>query len=204
MYLVISYFDRQAIDRDRECGCKQTPKVDRTVLCIGGRNAVPTIHGYLSWLPADEVRFGFDVLLARAHVDSGRFVGPIDTSIQRRAQSMAQPKIWFDTTEAGYTGWTDATFAGVKAIRVMIDTSDAGFLSTPAYFARANSSIGLNSSFITAATPSTFTVIMHHITLSAAGAHAAISANFNATVAERAGVTVSWLAIEHEASPEIL
>jgi hypothetical protein len=189
MYLVIS----------RAAGCGGTA-VDLATLCPGVRNAIPLEAGSLSWKTVKEVRPGRDVLLARVLVSQGAFTGAPDTSIQRRAASMAQARTYSDATQAGQTGWgLPDQLSGEHAkspflvLQATVDTSDAGFVETPTYFARATGSLPAAAGYITASAPTSFT-----FALRLPGAYV-----FDVTAAslESTGVTIRWLAVELPPSP---
>jgi hypothetical protein len=193
MYLVISYDAAQPA----HCGCVETPAVDLVTLCPGAENPVLLIEGALSFKTVHEVRYGRDVLLARLLVSNGRFIGEADMSVQRHAASMAQPRVWSDVTQAGQTGWTDASGAGFQSIQATVDTSDSGFLDTPAYFVRVTPASGLMTSFIALASAASFTLVARPISESAFSTRlAAVNDGFSAVAAEKAGLAIAWLAIE--------
>jgi hypothetical protein len=193
MYLVIFYDAAQPA----HCGCVETPAIDLTTLCPGLENPVPLIGGALLFKTVNEVRPGRDVLLARVLVSNGQFIGDADTSVQRHAASMAQPRVWSDVTQGGQTGWMDTGSGGFPSIQAAVDTSDAGFLDTPAYFVRLTPVSGLMTSFIASASAASFTLVARPV--SAPGlltGLAALGDGFSAAAAENAGLVIAWLAIE--------
>jgi hypothetical protein len=174
MYLVLSG------NGESGCSCDDSPPP----LCA----AAEIEQGVLSWKTVNEVRPGIDVLLARALVAAGQLAGAIDTSIQLRAATMAQARIWSDQTLAGQTGWIDGNEAWVSNISAVVDTSDAGFVATPAYFAWLIQSSGVSEGFILKAGATSFTFVLREIV--------APSAKFDAATANSQGWTVQWFAVE--------
>jgi hypothetical protein len=131
-----------------------------------------------------------DVLLARALVAAGAIKGAIDTTIQTRAATMRQQRIWSDTTVSGQTGWTDSDSKIVPGIQVSIDTSDAGFLTTPTYIAQVSGGASLAAQSISSADNTGFTFQLY-FPASRLGANVP-----NAAKAESSGWTVTWFAAE--------
>jgi hypothetical protein len=181
MYLVISH----AAPQQEHCECVETPAIDLATLCPGVQNPVPLIEAALAWKKVNEVRPGHDVLLARVLVANGQFASGADTSLQRHAESLAQPRLWADVTTTGRTGWTDASSGNFDTIQATVDTSDAGFLATPAYFARVTPAAGLLTFFIESASATAFKVVARPI-----------HSRFSAAAAEKAGLVIVWQGIE--------
>jgi hypothetical protein len=187
MYLVIS-----ADGGSPACGAS----LDLRTLCPGSTNAVqlvtPAVFGgvgfVLSWKTVYEVRPGLDVLLARALITGGSLASPIDTSIRRRARSLAQPRMWSDATQPGSTGWTDFMTTPYRNIYATVDTSSAGFIVTPAYFPRLGGTSQPAASYILSAGPSSFTFAVQP-------AYEAGTAPV-APAAENEGWVVEWFAVE--------
>ena len=142
----------------------------------------------LSWKTVKEVRLGLDVLLARAVIADGKLAGKLDTSIQRRAATMAQPQIWSDSTQAGQTGWIDGTDGPLTTISAMVDTSDAGFVATPVYFAWLTGTFDTIEGFISTANATSFTFVLQQILLT--------HDKWNAATANGQGWTIQWFAVE--------
>jgi hypothetical protein len=184
MYLVIS---QSAVSN----GCTVTP--DLGTLCPGVRNPVPIEQGAFSWKTVTGVRPGIDVLLARVLIARGKLASAIDMSVQRPAASMAQPRIWSDVTQQGSTGWTDGIEMPLREMQATVDTSDAGFIVTPAYFARVDGASQVAAGFISSASPTGFTFVVRPALLQPAH-----ELTVNAGRAERAGWVVAWFAIERK------
>jgi hypothetical protein len=168
LYLVLS--------PEGECGCGGAAP-DLSTLCPGATTAQARVQATLAWKTVGEVMVERDVLLARALVAAGAIKGAIDTTIQTRAATMRQQRIWSDTTVSGQTGWTDSDSKIVPGIQVSIDTSDAGFLTTPTYIAQVSGGASLAAQSISSADNT--------------GANVP-----NAAKAESSGWTVTWFAAE--------
>jgi hypothetical protein len=181
MYLTISR-------NTTSTGCAGTP--DLATLCPGVRNPIPIEQGLLSWKTVTEVRLGKDVLLARVLIAGGRVASAVDTSVQRFAATLDQPLIWSDATLAGQTGWTDAQDPE-PVIWATVDTSDAGFVATPAYFAHLAGTSQVTVGFISAASAASFTFVVRY-TSTGPGA----GGQTEAAAAESAGWIITWLGIE--------
>jgi hypothetical protein len=181
MYLVLSGGARLPT-------CATTPDLD--ALCPGAMNATPIEAGDLEWKTVTEVRPGGDILLARMLFAGGQLASAVDTSIQRRAVTAFRPRTWSDATQRGQTGWIDVKGAKMREIQAVIDTSNAGFIATPAYFAYLSGGAPVAGAFIAAAVPTSFTFVVR---VSSAGARAT---KVNAAQAESAGWTVAWFAVD--------
>ncbi len=186
MYLTISNAS------GTKAGCTT---IDLATLCPGVRYADPIEAGSLSWKTVKEVSPGHDVLLARVLVSNGAFASPPDTSIQRRAASLASTRTWSDATQAGQTGWTtpaqfttEHSLSPFAFIQTTVDTSAAGFISRPAYFARVTGAPATSSGFITASAADSFTFALRITTKD--------NPKYTAASAESAGVAIEWLAVE--------
>jgi len=182
MYLVIS--------SGESCGCGGSP--DLATLCPGAANPVAIEKGALAWKLLGEVRLGHDVLLARALVSGGKIDGAVDSSIRRQAATLQQPRIWFDTTVPGQTGWSDVEGKILRVIQVTMDASDAGFLSTPVYIAQLTGTAEIAAQYISSAAATGFTFV---VTMQPPFPG---SATPNAGQAESSGWTVSWFAVEQQ------
>jgi hypothetical protein len=196
------------------------PPRDISALCIGRHAAQNLAEAALAWKTVAQVRLGTDILLARALIQNGRLASPLDPSVRRRAASQARPKTWSDRTQPGATGWQDSTppttapttptipgvtikaatqsqaapredvIAPPREIFATIDTSAAGFLTPPAYFARLAGGDPHATGCITAAGPEKF---IFTVRLDPRGTQ-------SAAAAEQAGWTIDTFAIETIAS----
>jgi hypothetical protein len=177
LYLVISR-------PEETCECETGP---RRFDCSEGR-ADRIEQGVLSWKTVGQVRPGADVLLARVLVAGGR-IGAVDTSVQPRAASLNQPRLWSDATLAGQTGWADASRSGARFIEADIDASQAGYLATPVYSASISGAPQGATGFITAASARSFSFAVRLDSGPSA-------IEITAARAEQAGWTVAWFAVE--------
>jgi hypothetical protein len=139
------------------------------------------------------VRPGLDILLARVLVIAGHLASELDTTVQHRARTMNQPRIWSDTTQPGQTGWSDGSDAGGLQLRANVDATSGGFIATPAYFARLAGAAPTSMGCITAAAPGGFAFAVR-----VAGGGPPI----NAAQAESKGWTVAWFAVELQPNAE--
>jgi hypothetical protein len=180
MYLVISQSPGA-----RACAAP----LDLSTLCPGVKNPLPVETGTLSWKTVTQVRPGLDVLLARVLIAGGKLASSVDTSVQRAARSMAQPKIWSDSTQQGSTGWTDFMRTPLQSIRATVDASNGGFLSTPAYFPRLAGTSQPAIAYIEWVGPSAFAFVVQPVPIGSSPVP-------DAAKAEELGWNIEWLAIE--------
>lgn len=170
----------------------------------------------IGWVAMADLNMGVHVPLARAVVAQGKLVGSLDLRVRRLARRMVRPHIGRGITATGATNWVDAT--GLKTpvlwLQADVDTSEAGFLKTPRYFAalcrrgparkhprpgsldaaagafRAAPSFSLDGpGFITKATPNKFTYRVPRGALP-------FGVDLTASEAEAGGWVVAWLGIE--------
>lgn len=182
MYLVISRSGESG------CSCDSVAPPDLATLCPGIPHSASLWKGLLSWKTVKQVRVGRDVLLARAVISNGTLTGAIDTSVQRRAATMAQPRIWSDSTPPGQTGWTDTKEGWVSAIRATVDTSSGGFLATPAYFAWLTGASPAVEGFISTAGTARFTFELRQMVVT--------QEKWDAATANSRGWAIRWFAVE--------
>jgi len=183
-YMVIT----GAGSRGTSCRCSETPQVNLTTLCPGAKNSIALEQGELAWKTVTEVRPGIDILLARVLITNGRFASGADTSVQRRAAALAQPRIWSEATAPGQTGWTDGSEGPVQNISATVDTSAAGFVTTPAYFAWLAGTTEVIEGFVSAADMASFTFVLRQMLT--------VRGKWNAAMANSQGWTVRWFAVE--------
>jgi hypothetical protein len=195
MYLVISH----AGHAGKHCGCAEEPHINPAVLCPDvprlrttalPATRQPIIEGVIAWKTVRQVRLGEDVLLARVLVANGQFASPADTSVQRHAASLAQPRIWSDVTQVGQTGWRNSS-SKLAAIEATVDTSDAGFTATPAYSTRVLPRIGLATSYVKSASATNFTLVLQPVPVSSDA-----NPQFKAAAVENIGLVIAWFAVE--------
>lgn len=183
MYLVIS----------RDAGpssCSSTP--DLKLLCPGSRNPLLLEQGVLAWKTVDQVRTGYDVLLARVLISNGKLASKLDTTVQRRAQSLGGSRVWSDVTQAGQTGWQDRS-GMLPELVADIDSSDAGYIETPAYFAWLSGRTLFVQTYVEVAAPARFKFVVRLAEFDKGFRREPV---LNAEQAESGGLTVTWFAIE--------
>jgi hypothetical protein len=185
MYLTISWGTAAG-------GCASTP--DLATLCPGVAAPLPVEAGVLAWKTVIEVQPGLDVLLARALIANGKLASAVDTSIQRRAASMYQPLMWYDVTLAGQTGWSDKPEGPLAGIQATVDTSDAGFIATPAYFAYLSGTSQVAAGFISSASATSLTFVVRPA--SEQGLESSSAKALTAATAESNGWTIAWIGVE--------
>jgi hypothetical protein len=168
-------------------------------LCPNGIIAPTSERPEFLWRAADEVQMGPEVPLAGAWVDIGKLQGPLYPDMRRFARGEVQPSCFAGETQAGQTGWTlrtDPNAAGVTWLQTEVDTSEAGFVYPPYYFARIDSPSplafpsGPPALFIQDYEASRFTVCVFH------RAELPLATQLSGQQAEDAQWTISWLAIE--------
>jgi hypothetical protein len=141
---------------------------------------VATSAGLCEWWSPLAVTIGAGVPLCAAYVDAGIIKGALDLSVRRRARSFALPRLATGSTGAGHTGWSDSPGPG-RWIEATVDTTDAGFVHSPQYFASLNPPEA--QVYITASGPQSFTARI-------------IGNSPDAKQAESQNLVVSWVGIE--------
>jgi hypothetical protein len=168
-------------------------------LCVNGVIAGASEHPEFLWRTVDEIRLGPDVPLAGAWVDAGSLQSPLYPDVRRFARGEAQPRYFAGATQANQTGWTlkeDPNAADVTWLQADVDTSEAGFVFPPYYFAQVCSPSssafpsGPPALFIQDYEASRFTACVFH------GTELPLATQLNGQQAEDAQWTVSWLAVE--------
>jgi hypothetical protein len=106
-------------------------------VCPGGGLGVRQERPVTAWRAPDDVRFGPEVPLVQITASGGAIQGPLDLRVRRYARPLVRPHLRGGETDRERTGWrvwqTDAN--QVLGLEADVDTSDAGFLRTPHYFA---------------------------------------------------------------------
>lgn len=95
-------------------------------------------RGEIRWLTLDEVNIGKHVPLAKAFVENGHIQNELDTSVRCYTKRHIRPHIAQGRSEPGRSGWRVWQAADGEeelGIELVVDTTQAGFLSQPAYFA---------------------------------------------------------------------
>lgn len=168
-------------------------------LCLNGVIAPTSEHPEFLWRTVDQVRIGPEVPLAGAWADTGKLQGPLNPDVRRFARGEAQPRCFAGETQAGQTGWTlktDPNATNATWLQAEVDTSEAGFVFPPYYFARVSSPSssafpsGPPALFIQDYGPSRFTACVFH------QPEMPLATELGGQQAEDAQWTVSWLAIE--------
>jgi hypothetical protein len=109
-----------------------------------------TFQRELAWLTPPEMVNGSHVPLASASVQNGQVSGSLDTAVRRYVRRVALPYLSYGVTEPGNTGWHDHGNPPLW-VYASVDTSAAGFVFTPQYFASLSSSgVQLHLSAVTA------------------------------------------------------
>ena len=164
-----------------------------STLCFGGgidlRHERPT----LTWVEPDDVQFGPQIPLVKVVVVNGAVQGALDLRVRRNTRRLVRPHIGIGTTEPGRTGWLPwqpPSLTG-QGIEVVVDTSDAGFLHTPYYFAAVDGDGAVGElGFVTRATASSFT---YGYVLPGDGIEPGVTGAANA---ENKEWTVAWVGLE--------
>jgi hypothetical protein len=164
-----------------------------SMLCFGGgidlRHERPT----LTWVKPDDVEFGPQIPLVKVVIVNGAVQGPLDLRVRRNTRRLVRPHIGTGTTEPGRTGWLpwQPPSLTTQGMEVVVDTSDAGFLHTPYYFAAVDGAGAVGAlGFVTKATASSFT---YGYVLPGDGIDPGVTGAANA---EENEWTVSWLGLE--------
>jgi len=163
------------------------------MLCFGGGIDLRHERPSLSWVRPDDVEFGPQIPLVKAVIVNGAVEGSLDLRVRRNTRRLVRPHIGMGTTEPGMTGWRpwQPSAVSMDGIEVVVDTSEAGFLSTPYYFAVLDGPDAVRDlGFVTQATASGFTF---GYVLGGEGIDAGIG---NAAAAEDNEWTVTWLGLE--------
>ena len=181
LYLVLS--------PESESGCGSGAP-DLSTLCTGAKSTQARLQATLAWKTVGEVVVGRDVLLARALVTGGEIKSALDTTIQTRAATVRRARMWGDTTVPGQTGCIDSETGILPGIEVNVDTSDAGFVTTPIYVAQVSGGASVAAQSITSASQIGFTFQLYFPGL---GARIEVP---TAVTAEASGWTVTWFATE--------
>ena len=91
----------------------------------------------IGWVAMADLNMGIHVPLARVVVTFGVSIGGLDLQVRHMARRMVRPHVGRGVTETGATNWVDANYLKTSNVWLQadIDTSDAGFLGAPRYFA---------------------------------------------------------------------
>jgi hypothetical protein len=149
----------------------------------------------LEWRTSLESAFGPEVPLAAVSVLNGVAQGALNLAIRTSARRMLQPYIATGETDANRTGWSDQNEGSLKGfwLQVNVDTSEAGFVRTPQYFAFLNAPDAPSIqavAFISAANSSSFLYRIPRTSLTPG------VATLSAAQVEQQGWTIRWLGLE--------
>jgi hypothetical protein len=116
-------------------------------LCLGNGLDPCIERPRFSWHKQDEVRFGPHVPLVQVAVLQGVIQGGLDFRVRRNARPLVRPHIGWGATEPGRTGWRgwQVQVRMPLGIETVVSTAEAGFTSTPHYFALLHGSIALDT-----------------------------------------------------------
>jgi hypothetical protein len=108
-----------------------------SMLCFGGGIDRRHERPALTWVKPDDVRFGPQIPLVTVVIVNGAVQGPLDLRVRRNTRRLVRPHLGTGATEPGRTGWRpwQPPSLATHGIEVVVDTSEAGFLHTPHYFA---------------------------------------------------------------------
>jgi hypothetical protein len=187
--IVIRYQETRAYCRSaRRIGCEDSP--------LGPRWEFPAFV----WLDPDELRLGRDVPLAAMQLLDGIVQPPLVQAVRRIAQPISRYKLRSGITLPFETVWTEQVTVGPGWFESKVDTTAAGFVSNPAYFANLRRSgqdfaVPFDSAiFLADVAPQGFRIRvltgLEHLGLPG-----------GATAAKRQGWTVSWLGFEADPEP---
>ena len=110
---------------------------DLASLCLGCGLDPRDERPIFSWQRPDDVRFGPHIPLVQISVGNGTIQGSLDFRVRRHARPLVRPHMGWGVTEPGRTGWRLWQENGQDnvGLEVVVNTSEAGFLRTPYYFA---------------------------------------------------------------------
>lgn len=109
---------------------------DFATLCAGSTADPRLEQPVFAWRTADTLQPGMDVPLASITIEQGALVRLPDLSVRRTATRQLRPYIGFGSQD--YT----VQRSGDPFEPFLIDTSDAGFVATPSYFAKVELALG--------------------------------------------------------------
>lgn len=176
---------------------RQQPNL--TDLCLSKSPLSGNEQPEFFWTAANDPAIGREVLLAGAWAAAGRLEGPHSTEMRRYARTEMQPRFFAGVTAAAQTGWAvkaDANSKDIMWLEAQVDTSEAGFVCPPYYFAQvvsANPAVfpfGPPTLFIQASFASSFRACIAH------DKGLPFATDTTAAQAETDQWVVSWLAVE--------
>jgi hypothetical protein len=172
---------------------------DLRTVCFGASPALGNELPEFFWTTVADAEIGRDVLLAGAWAADGKLQSKLHPDMRRYARSEAQPRFFAGETTAGQTGWAvkpDAVSKDIMWLQADVNTSEAGFVHTPYYFAQLSSP---DSSAFSAAPPVLFIQDVSPASFTAGVAYGTglpMGTETSADQAESGEWTVSWFAVE--------
>ena len=159
-------------------------------------------------VPSLRYRRGQDIILATVSIQGCKIAKAISTADRRDLHAPTQPYITGGNTPAGLTVWAAWPAAGpMQGVTTTVDTSSAGFVTTPTYTAQVNGNRllppttlidGMTS--ITDPTPTgfTLTVILPSVAIGAYQLNPppALNAGLLAQLQSTLGWYVAWMGVE--------
>ena len=119
---------------------RRPPELD--ALCLDGGSPLRAGRPEFLWRTVDDVQIGLDILLVGVWAENGNLDEQLHPEIRRFARGEAQPRCYAAETFGGQTNWiqkADLRAANVIWLQARVDTSEAGFVHPPFYFARLSS-----------------------------------------------------------------
>jgi len=94
----------------------------------------------LAWRRSEDVRFGPEVPVVQITIANGTIASGLDLRVRRYAQPFTRPHTDMRVTDEGRSGWRDWVAGSTGSpqelgLELDVNTSDAGFLDIPFYFA---------------------------------------------------------------------
>ena len=107
--------------------------------CTGEEHSSIRLIPTFKWLPVEQAEFGDCVPLTAAVLHNRAIRGGLQFRVRRMAQRLVRPRIAGGITEIHQTGWVPADVPDEPdipgALKAVISTQDAGFSTSPHYFA---------------------------------------------------------------------
>jgi hypothetical protein len=161
-------------------------------------------------VPDLRYRRGQDIILATVSISGCKIAKALSTADCRSLHAPTQPYIAAASTPVGNTSWREFTSGGtIAGVATVVDTSAAGFVTTPTYTAQVNGGTELSSGVLIGGivsiiepTPTGFTVnvVLPPLTIGSAQLNPASSINATLLAALKSssqlGWSVSWMGIE--------
>lgn len=106
-------------------------------VCLGSGLDPRLERPILKWRRPEDIRFGPHVPLVQVVAQNGTIQGTLDKRVRRNARPSVRPHTGSGTTERGRSGWREWVDGNNQqlGLELSVDTSDAGFIKVPFYFA---------------------------------------------------------------------